>query len=320
MTEVAGVQPGSAPLWDSAPRAKAGSASAEISASRAQAGSAPASREEAARIIAENDGAAFPRLRGVPGYQLEPVPWAKAVVLAKEGTEAALGQLGRSPAALVVYHRFKMEVGCGRAGLGLVGLLWLCLPALLLDNRPAALLVGPRSHLGSQGICAKRPLGCAPVLRLTFTPSPAACCAGAEGVRGHCGLRAGQGVLALRLHSPAVRLLAKLMPASCLICIAQWRPCMSESAATEGLLPCQLRLRTVGCYGGRRAEASGGARRPGLAGAHRCVAPQRAHTALRRVMRVPEPIRALTGRTQATLLHAEHPTGWRYSHSMTSLM
>ena len=95
MTEIAGVQPGSAPLWGSAPRAKAGSVPAEAPASRAQAGSAPASREEAARIIAENDVAAFPRLRGVPGYQLEPVPWAKAVVLAREGTEAALGQLGR---------------------------------------------------------------------------------------------------------------------------------------------------------------------------------------------------------------------------------
>ena len=121
MTEVAGVQPGSATLWDSAPRAKAGSAPAELSATRMQAGNAPASREEAARIIAENDVAAFPRLRGVPGYQLEPVPWAKAVVLAREGTEAALGQLGRSPAALVVYHRFKMEVCCGPARLGLVG-------------------------------------------------------------------------------------------------------------------------------------------------------------------------------------------------------
>ena len=73
-------------------------------------GGAPASREEAARIIAANDEASFWRLRGVPGYQLDPVPWARVVRLVAEGTEAAFGQLGRSPAALVRYHRFKLSV------------------------------------------------------------------------------------------------------------------------------------------------------------------------------------------------------------------
>ena len=236
MTEVAGVQPGSAPLWDSAPRAKAGSASAEISASRAQAGSAPASREEAARIIAENDVAAFPRLRGVPGYQLEPVPWAKAVVLAKEGTEAALGQLGRSPAALVVYHRFKLEVGCGH-----------CQPR----PRGGALAVPAGSPAGQHA----GGVACRPALRAGFPEhmcsaasgaSPCAqanthllsCCLLCRCRRSTWALRTTcrSRCLALRLHSPAVRLLAKLVPASCLICIAQWRLSVQESAVIEGLL------------------------------------------------------------------------------------
>ena len=152
MTEVAGVQPGSAPLWGSAPGPKAGSASAEVPASRAQASNAPASREEAARIIAENDVAAFPRLRGVPGYQLEPVPWAKAVVLARKGTEAALGQLGRSPAALVVYHRFKMEVHCGPARLGFVGGALAAPAGSAAGQLAGGVVCGPALKTGSQGI------------------------------------------------------------------------------------------------------------------------------------------------------------------------
>lgn len=40
--------------------------------------------------------------------------------------------------------------------------------------------------------------------------------------------------LALRLHSPAVRVLAKLVPASCMIFTAQWRH-QVLSAVTEGL-------------------------------------------------------------------------------------
>ncbi|KAK9836003.1 hypothetical protein WJX81_005227 [Elliptochloris bilobata] len=91
-------------------RTPGGCTALEEDANSAEAGTTPASREEAAHIIAENDVAAFPRLRGVPGHQLEPVPWARVVVLAREATEAALGQLGRSPAALVVYHRFKLQV------------------------------------------------------------------------------------------------------------------------------------------------------------------------------------------------------------------
>ena len=73
-------------------------------------GEAPANQGEAKRIIAENDVAAFERLRGVPGHQLDPVPWARVVELVKENTEAAYGHLGRSPAALVVYHHFKLKV------------------------------------------------------------------------------------------------------------------------------------------------------------------------------------------------------------------
>ena len=153
MAKAAGVQPGSAPLWDSAARAKAGAASAGVCASRAQAGSTPASREEAARIIAENDVAAFSRLRGVPGYQLEPVPWAKAVVLAREGTEAALGQLGRSPAALVVYHRFKLEVLCGPACLGFVHIARVCLVCCWLDHRLAALVPDHRLYRSVLPLC-----------------------------------------------------------------------------------------------------------------------------------------------------------------------
>lgn len=161
MTEVAGVQPGTAPLWDSAPRARAGNSPAELSASRAQGGSAPASREEAARILAENDVAAFPRLRGVPGYQLEPVPWAKAVVLAREGTEAALGQLGRSPAALVVYHCFKMEVCCGPARLGgLVGGALAAPAGSAAGQLAGGIAFGPALKTGSQGMLSVAGLVC----------------------------------------------------------------------------------------------------------------------------------------------------------------
>jgi hypothetical protein len=94
-------------------------------------GGAPASREEAARIIAANDETSFWRLRGVPGYQLDPVPWARVVRLVAEGTEAAFGQLGRSPAALVVYHRFKLEARPRAAGpAGPMPGAWPCLACL----------------------------------------------------------------------------------------------------------------------------------------------------------------------------------------------
>jgi len=129
-------------------------------------GGAPASREEAARIIAANDEASFWRLRGVPGYQLDPVPWARVVRLVAEGTEAAFGQLGRSPAAVVRYHRFKLSVRPHAA-------------------RPAGPTLGvrtcPTCTAGGWARCSP-PAGAGPA-RAGGPQRGGARCAGADGVR-----------------------------------------------------------------------------------------------------------------------------------------
>ena len=76
----------------------------------------PITPDEVARIILGNRTDEFERLRGVPGFQLEPVPWDIVKQLVAENTTESLGKLGRSPAGQVIYWRFKSKVG-PRAGL-----------------------------------------------------------------------------------------------------------------------------------------------------------------------------------------------------------
>ena len=80
----------------------------------------PITPDEVARIILGNRTDEFERLRGVPGFQLEPVPWDSVKQLVAENTTESLGKLGRSPAGQVIYWRFKSRVGSVLA----------CLPAL----------------------------------------------------------------------------------------------------------------------------------------------------------------------------------------------
>ena len=70
----------------------------------------PLTADEVARIILGNKTEEFERLRGVPGFQLEPVPWDTVKQLVAENTTKSLGKLGRSPAGQVTYWRFKTEV------------------------------------------------------------------------------------------------------------------------------------------------------------------------------------------------------------------
>jgi hypothetical protein len=52
----------------------------------------------------------FERLRAIPGYRLDPVPWEQVISLVTENTTESLGQLGRAPSGSVVYFRFKEKV------------------------------------------------------------------------------------------------------------------------------------------------------------------------------------------------------------------
>ena len=70
----------------------------------------PLSADEVARIILGNRTDEFERLRGVPGFQLEPVPWDTVKHLVAENTTESLGKLGRSPAGQVIYWKFKSKV------------------------------------------------------------------------------------------------------------------------------------------------------------------------------------------------------------------
>lgn len=72
---------------------------------------APITPDEVARIILGNVSDEFERLRGVPGFQLEPVPWKAVKHLVAENTTDSLGKLGRSPAGQVIYWSFKIKVG-----------------------------------------------------------------------------------------------------------------------------------------------------------------------------------------------------------------
>ena len=72
---------------------------------------APITPDEVARIILGNITDQFERLRGVPGFQLDPVPWKTVKHLVAENTTDSLGKLGRSPAGQVIYWKFKTKVG-----------------------------------------------------------------------------------------------------------------------------------------------------------------------------------------------------------------
>jgi hypothetical protein len=52
----------------------------------------------------------FERLRPVPGFQLDPVPWEDVKRLVAENTATSLGKLGRAPSGSVLYWRFKDRV------------------------------------------------------------------------------------------------------------------------------------------------------------------------------------------------------------------
>jgi hypothetical protein len=73
-------------------------------------GSPQITGEEIARIIGGNLVNKFERLRNVPGFRLEPVPWELATKLVDANSTESLGKLGRSPAGQVVYWKFKSKV------------------------------------------------------------------------------------------------------------------------------------------------------------------------------------------------------------------
>ncbi|KAK9818142.1 hypothetical protein WJX72_007762 [[Myrmecia] bisecta] len=70
----------------------------------------PHMRPDVERILASGSTDEFEKLRGVPGFCLEPTSWEKASRLAEENTEASLGQLGRHPSDIIVYRRFRSKV------------------------------------------------------------------------------------------------------------------------------------------------------------------------------------------------------------------
>ncbi|EIE19021.1 hypothetical protein COCSUDRAFT_44811 [Coccomyxa subellipsoidea C-169] len=70
-------------------------------------GPPPITGDEIARILRCNLVQEFERLRGVPGFQLDPVPWETTRKLVEENTAESLGKLGRSPAGSVIYWKFK---------------------------------------------------------------------------------------------------------------------------------------------------------------------------------------------------------------------
>lgn len=73
-------------------------------------GPPPITGDEIARIIRDNLVDEFERLRGVPGIQVDPVPWDAVTKLVEENSTESLGKLGRSPAGMVVYWKFKEKV------------------------------------------------------------------------------------------------------------------------------------------------------------------------------------------------------------------
>lgn len=70
----------------------------------------PITGDEIARILRGNLVHEFERLRGVPGFQLDPVPWETTRKLVEENTAESLGKLGRSPGGSVIYWKFKGKV------------------------------------------------------------------------------------------------------------------------------------------------------------------------------------------------------------------
>ena len=52
----------------------------------------------------------FHLLRGVPGICLDPVPWEKIKELVTRSTVQSLGTLGRHPAGIVEYRKFRRQV------------------------------------------------------------------------------------------------------------------------------------------------------------------------------------------------------------------
>ena len=52
----------------------------------------------------------FHLLRGVPGICLDPVPWGRVKEIVATNTVQSLGILGRHPAGIVEYRKFRKQV------------------------------------------------------------------------------------------------------------------------------------------------------------------------------------------------------------------
>ena len=61
-------------------------------------------------IIDSGDVDQYPTLDGTPGFCLAPMSWATAVAAVADGSTEALGTMGRDPAGVRVYWKWKEEV------------------------------------------------------------------------------------------------------------------------------------------------------------------------------------------------------------------
>ncbi len=71
---------------------------------------------EVDRIITGSLASEYWRLAGTPGYCPTPLAWCDAAALVADGSEAALGRLGRDPAGVAVYWGFKRQVRWSKRG------------------------------------------------------------------------------------------------------------------------------------------------------------------------------------------------------------
>lgn len=117
----------------------------------------PMGPDEVARIILGNRCDEFEKLRGVPGFQLRPVPWETVKQLVAENTTESLGKLGRSPAGQVIYWKFKGKVRASMTvnGRPLYWASWKCQDSLIAfpPNTEQVYVPGhfkiPQSHVTS---------------------------------------------------------------------------------------------------------------------------------------------------------------------------
>ena len=65
--------------------------------------------EDVARLVHGKQTAEYGRLRGYPGFCLDPMPWAEAAACVEDGGVAALGRMGRDPAGVATYWAWKKQ-------------------------------------------------------------------------------------------------------------------------------------------------------------------------------------------------------------------